>query len=919
MRRVALAFLLLVAADVTARPPHKQAIVQHFGQFLPEKLNACTLCHLSEKTSGDEKPHNAFGKRLKALGSEWKAAGKNTDILRRWEAIADEDSDGDGIPNVLEILSGRAPGNASDRPTDVELANARRILADYRRKTSQYVWRPFEPVRRPEIPAVQDPTWCRNPIDRFIASERERHGLKPRPEAGRATLLRRVYLDLIGLTPTTEELHAFLSDESPGAYDRVVEKLLSSPRYGERWGRHWMDVWRYSDWAGWTDGGQIRDSQPHIWRWRDWIVESLNADKGYDRMILEMLAADELSPADESILRATGYLARNYKMLSREKWLQDTVDHTFLAFQGLTIGCARCHDHMYDPISQQEYYQVRAIFTPHQVRVDRVPGEPDIKKDGLPRVYDADLASPTYLLIRGDDRTPDKTPLQPGVPSILGGRIALSPVPLPRDAFAPDKREFVKREALAASKQAVDTAKENLRRAQQQLAGRSMPIAHLHSLANITQLAARNAALEEVRMAEAELSVAEAKQAALGAVLQVEALEEAGDAKSPRWREAAEKTVTMQRQANVLEAKRNVMLAELERRRAPKAQIAAADKKLEAARKSLTQVEAEQKKTVTTAYAPRVSKTYPTTSTGRRLAFAKWLASVDNPLSARVAVNHIWLRHFGQALAPSVFDFGRNGRLPTHAALLDWLAAEFMQPGNGAPAWSMKHLHRIIVLSATYRQSSSIGDWNANSQSAIHNPQSIDPDNTWYWRVMPRRLEAELVRDNVLHVAGQLDTTMSGPDIDHQRGLAVFRRSLYFRHAAEKQMEFLKLFDAASVTECYQRKESVIPQQALALANSELSIRMARLTARDLARTCGADPARFVTAAFERVLSRQPTSTETAECLAFLTQQAAEHAKTQSIKADDPTGKTPSSDPALRARENLIQVLFNHHEFVTVR
>src|SRR5262249_34209465 len=157
--------------------------------------------------------------------------------------------------------------------------------------------------------------------------------------------------------------------------------------YGERWGRHWMDVWRYSDWAGWTDGGQIRDSHPHIWRWRDWIIESLNKDKGYDRMILEMLAGDELAPDDPNTLRATGYLVRNYKILSREKRLQDPVEHTFMPFQATTINCCPCHDHMYDPIFQKEYYEVRAIFTPHQVRIDRIPGQPDTKKDGLPRVY----------------------------------------------------------------------------------------------------------------------------------------------------------------------------------------------------------------------------------------------------------------------------------------------------------------------------------------------------------------------------------------------------------------------------------------------------------------------------------------------------------------------------------------------------
>src|SRR5205807_7883189 len=178
-----------------------------------------------------------------------------------------------------------------------------------------------------------------------IAVEHEELGLKPRSEAPKAVLLRRVYLDLIGLPPTPDELHAFLNDKSPDAYEKVVDRLLASPSYGERWGRHWMDIWRYSDWAGY--GPQVRDSQPHIWRWRDWIVESLNEDKGYDRMIVEMLAGDEIAPDDPKILRATGFLVRNYKLLSREKWMTDAVEHTSMGFLGVTMGCAGCHDHMY--------------------------------------------------------------------------------------------------------------------------------------------------------------------------------------------------------------------------------------------------------------------------------------------------------------------------------------------------------------------------------------------------------------------------------------------------------------------------------------------------------------------------------------------------------------------------------------------
>jgi hypothetical protein len=508
-------------------------------------------------------------------------------------------------------------------------------------------------------------------------------------------------------------------DAAPDAYERLVDRLLASPRYGERWGRHWMDVWRYSDWAGWTGGNSVRDSQPHIWRWRDWIIDSLNQDKGYDRLIVEMFAGDEVAPDDPQTLRATGYLARNFKS-SREKWMTDVVDHTFLAFQGLTIGCARCHDHFYDPIRQSEYYQVRAVFEPHKVRVDPVPGEPDTKKDGLARAFDAELDAVTYLYQRGDERNPDKSkPLAAGIPAFLG-----------------------------------------------------LPFPSVN-----------------------EISLPGGK------------------------------------------------------------------------------------------------------STGRRLAFANWLADAKNPLTARVAVNHLWTRHFGQPLVTSVFDFGKNGRRPVHPALLDWLAAEFMEH-----RWSMKHLHKLIVMSRTYRQSSTPDSGNL----------AIDRDNEYFWRMAPRRLEAEAVRDQILAVAGKLDLTMGGPELDEKSGLTAFRRSLYFRHAHEKQMEYLKLFDAASVSECYQRKESIVPQQALALANSALSAEMAREVATQIIAEGSAAPDKYVTALFERLIGRPPTPAEWSECDAYLS-------VIDPAAAPHTSSADPLDAPLGRRMVGLVVVLFNHHEFVTVR
>ncbi len=320
----------------------------------------------------------------------------------------------------------------------------------------------------------------------------------------------------------------------------------------------------------------------------------------------------------------------------------------------------------------------------------------------------------------------------------------------------------------------------------------------------------------------------------------------------------------------------------------------------------------ETQKPTTTAYTSGKLTTYPATSSGRRLVMARWITDRQNPLTARVAMNHIWLRHFGRAIVPSVFDFGRNGQPASHPALLDWLADEFMRNN-----WSMKSMHRLIVLSSAYRMES----------TPAAADLAVDPDNRFVWRMNPRRLEAEGVRDSVLYVAGQLDAAMSGPDIDQNLGLTVPRRSLYFRHAAEKEVEFLQLFDAANVTECYQRSESIVPQQALALANSTLVVSQARCLARALFKEVGekcdeAATAQFVRLAFEQVLSRPPSAEEQSQCCRFLQAQAgllANKKKLTPFVAGTSAALAPAADPNLRAREDLIGVLLNHNDFVTVR
>jgi len=802
------------------------------------------------------------------------SAGKAADIPARIAVVASEDSDGDGVDNLTEILLGHGPGDANDRPTAAEMENAPVKLAEFEKFCASYRWRPFEPVKRPEIPAIANQNWARNPIDNFIAAEHEQRNLRPRPEAAKHILLRRVYLDLIGLVPTSGELAAFENDPSPDAYEKVVDRLLSDPRYGERWGRHWMDIWRYSDWAGWTGGNQIRDSQPHIWRWRDWIVESLNKDAPYSQMVTDMLAADELYPEDTDKLRATGFLVRNYKMLSREQWLEDTINHTSRAFLGLSMHCAKCHNHMFDPVMQSEYYEMRAIFEPHQVRIDRLPGELDTLKNGIARVYDADV-KPTLFFIRGDERHPDNDrKIEPNVPRFLGGTLKIEGKQLPRYAAHPDFRPYVMNDTIESSEKAL---------------------AEGHKAYEAAKADAKTTAAKVTDL-EMNVWVLENRHLATVAIIECEKLREAAVAagksekdesykKDEQWIKQAHAAVEHQRLAGFYEATRNLL------------QLQSAAKKdepkLKEAEKSVANAYKELTEPLNGAFKARSTNDYPDQTSGRRTAFAKWLVDPMNPLTARVAANHIWLRHFGMGIVPTPADFGRNGRPATHPQLLDYLAGELM-----AQKWQMKPIHRLIVTSATYRMASTLDESNAK----------IDPDNTYLWRAPSRRMEAELVRDNILYATAQLDATMGGPDIDQNLGLVSRRRSLYLRIAPEKEVEFLKLFDSANPNECYERRPTVVPQQALAMSNSELIVNDSRVLAAELSKQAGADDGKFVNLAFVQVLSRPATAEEMSICL-------------QSLAAHPTTAPTtrPVDAVRLRARQNLVLVLFNHNDFVTIR
>jgi hypothetical protein len=294
------------------------------------------------------------------------------------------------------------------------------------------------------------------------------------------------------------------------------------------------------------------------------------------------------------------------------------------------------------------------------------------------------------------------------------------------------------------------------------------------------------------------------------------------------------------------------------------------------------------------------------------MAMARWMVGRENPLTARVAINHMWLRHFGKPLVPTVVNLGLNGKPSSHPELLDWLASELMETN-----WSMKALHRLMVTSNTYRMQS--------TTDLAYSSRKLDPENVYLWRMNSRRMEAEIVRDSLLSIAGQLDTTMGGPELDEAQAEQINRRSLYFRHTPDSQAVFLKLFDAPDPTDCYKREESVVPQQALALANSKLSRAQARLLTRELSAQSRAklDESTFIRSAFEAVLGRLPTAKELAESRNFLAGQANLYRHPEKLtplpSAESPDEVPPAKEPDLRAKENLVHVLFNHNEFVTIR
>ena len=789
----------------------------------------------------------------------------------------------------------------------------------------------FRRIVRPPVPKVSSAGWARNPIDAFIAANHKREGLSPQAEATRPELVRRLYLDLIGLPPTRQQIKELDSDREDGWYERLTDRLLNSPQHGERWARHWMDIWRYSDW--WGLGDQLRNSQQHIWHWRDWIVDSLNSNVPYDEMVRSMLDADELYPNDLSKLRATGFLARQYFLFNRNIWLEETVEHVSKAFLGLTMNCAKCHDHKFDPIEQVDYYRMRAFFEPYYVRMDSVPTEPDLSRDGIPRVYDGALDTPTYLFVRGQEGNPDKAnPLSPGVPEIFAFKeLAIKPVQIPPEACQPERRSWVVKSNLEAATKKLAAAETELVAANERLAEASAEASSETpaSAATGKDTAKVDATKKANNVAAARADVDASECAIALAAAELCSVKSRADAMHANWSKVDDKTgnaalvevaqksmnkaISAQRRAEmtkalyeVADAKRRILRARPEQKATIEAELAKArDSRNKATKTADTAIGKDDHFTplVGAQAAPTrflstleddKTVSWSDRSSGRRKALADWITDPGNPLTARVAVNHIWNRHMGTPLAANVFDFGRNAPPPVNQELLDWLAAELIDSG-----WDMKHLHRLIVNSATYRMSSAATRHEAEVAK--------DPDNAFWWRRNTIRLESEVIRDSILSLAGTLDQTMGGPPVAPASEEDSRRRSIYFFHSNNERNLFLTTFDAPLVTECYRRDQSVVPQQALAMTNSRLVLDSAKPIAEKIAKAMNAktseiDDVDFIHDAFLLLLGTSPNEDELS-----VSQQALEKWR-QLPKAT-----------SQNSRSYLVWSLLNHNDFITLR
>ena len=673
----------------------------------------------------------------------------------------------------LDEDTGRMPPEGNGEPlADEQIALLRAWIdqgAPWPAEADQ-LWS-LQPIVRPAIPSVKNSKWMRNEIDAFILEVLEREQVAPSPEADRSVLIRRVYLDLLGLLPKPEEVQAFLDDKRPDAYERMVETLLESPHYGERWGRHWLDAARYAD----SDGYEKDGVRPFAWRYRDWVIESLNRDMPFDVFSIQQMAGDLLSPQDPEYSPtarvATGFHRNTLLNLEggvdpeedRVKRTIDRTNTTGTVWLGLTVGCANCHDHKYDPVSQREYFQMYAFF--NNLKEADIPVDPEASA-----VEQPDL-TPKEML--PDDRSKIDVPV-----------------------------------TVAVAKQASDASEgggsENREAAEQ-------------PKSEETKTAASSPSKKKKgKVSEGDRRIALAMTSA-------QAVEEQ---KKPRETYIHERGDFLSKGATVVPGALETL--------------------------------------------PPLK---PRGEQADRLDFARWMFEPTNPLTARVTANRLWQWHFGRGLVSTGDDFGVQGERPSHPALLDWLASELHDN-----SWRWKHFHKLVVTSATYRQTSHA------------RPELVqrDPYNTWLAKQNRIRVEAEIVRDLGLCVSGLLYPAVGGPSVrppqpegvseitysntakwEESTGPDRYKRGMYVWFQRTSPYPSSIVFDApeANIT-CTRRERSNTPLQSLTLLNDKVFLEFAQATAKRMMKASeqSTNPGDLVDSrigfVFQLCLAREPNARE---------------------------------------------------------
>jgi len=729
----------------------------------------------------------------------------------------------------------------------------------------------FRPVKR-----YPDAT-----IDKFVSARLAAKDLSPSPRADRRTLIRRVTFDLTGLPPSPEEVEAFVSDRSADAWRKLVDRLLSSPRYGERWGRHWLDVVRYAD----TNGYSNDFERPNAWRYRDYVIRAFNSDKPYDQFIREQIAGDELYPENTEALIATGFLragpwehtGMSVEAVTRQMFLDDVTHGTAATFLGLTLGCARCHDHKFDPIPTRDYYRMQAVFASTEFARPKAPFLATENTSGLGpgREHLKQIVDRTSAHMKGYDD------------------IAV--------ANAMRKHGVTRREDLpkgVAEKAIRD--KEGIGSAQFE----ELKLYQKH-----------------MQLYRESLDRYEPKAFAVSSGPRDGETDGGGNIKYPS--RAAYKPSDI----HVL----------------PGGNIQAPGEKVEPGVLSMMERFGYP--------APAV----PASTSGRRAALAQWIANPANPLTARVMANRIWQYHFGRGLAADANNFGKMGRKPTHPELLDFLAGLFVEKG-----WSVKAVHRVILMSNVYQQSS----------APPTDAAAKDPDNELLSYYSPRRVEAEVLRDSILAVSGELSPSAGGPGTypqinedaarqpQHRMGSLApayhasakrqdrNRRTVYTFQQRSLMDPLVEVFNGANMDfSCERREASTVPTQAFALLNSQFAHDMALAFALRVERE--AAPAKRVDRAFQIAFGRAPTAQERTAAAAHLKKMTAHHASVKPaprpkrepvihtitgeltgeqhrlVQEEDPAPYEENSHPSecgapVRALAELTLALLNSNEFVYV-